>query len=404
MFSGSGLLVAVGYMDPGNWATDIAGGSSYGYKLLFAIFFSNGIAILLQSLAVRLGIVTGRDLAQACRDNYSRWTATVLWILAEISITACDLAEVMGAAIALQLLFRLKLIWGVCLSALDVLLILALQQRGLRFIEAFVAVLVLTIAVCFAVEIYWAQPNWGSIAGGLVPPPELFHDQRMFYLSLGILGATVMPHNLYLHSSLVKTRRFERTAEGKREAIRYNLVDTVVALSAAFFVNASILVMAAAVFHRAGLTNVTEIQVAYKLLSPLLGTSVAAVLFAVALLCAGQSATLTGVMAGQIVMEGFVNLHLKPWKRRLLTRLVAIVPAILVIAYYGEDESGGLLVLSQVILSLQLSFAVFPLVSFTSNPRLMGEFVNSRVVRYAAWAVAILIAALNGWLLLSALF
>jgi manganese transport protein len=265
-----------------------------------------------------------------------------------------------------------------------------------------VAVLVLTIAGCFAVEIYWAQPNWSGIAHGLMPPPELFHDRRMFYLSLGILGATVMPHNLYLHSSLVKTRKFERTVEGKREAIRFNMVDTVVALSAAFFINAAILVMAAAVFHRAGVTNVTELQDAYQLLSPLLGTSTAAVLFAVALLCAGQSATLTGVMAGQIVMEGFVNLRMKPWKRRLLTRLVAILPAVLVIAYYGEDETGGLLVLSQVILSLQLSFAVFPLVSFTSNPRLMGEFVNSRVVRYASWTVAILIAALNGWLLLSA--
>jgi manganese transport protein len=398
-FAGPGLLVAVGYMDPGNWATDIAGGSRYEYKLLFVILISNWMAILLQALAARLGLVTGRDLAQACRENYSRRVAFALWILCEIAIAACDLAEVIGSAIALQLLFGLPLIWGVSVTALDVLIVLFLQQHGFRLIEALVAVLIFTIGVCFAIEIYWAHPSWGGIAQGFLPTSQIFREREMLYIAIGILGATVMPHNLYLHSSIVQTRRYEQTAGGIREAIRFNFIDSTVALSLAFFINAAILVMGAAVFYRAGRTDIAEIQDAYKTLAPLLGTELASTLFAIALLCSGQNATITGTMAGQIVMEGFLQIRIKPWLRRLLTRAIAIVPAIIVVALYGERGSANLLIFSQVILSFQLSFAVFPLIQFTSDKRLMGEFVNPLWLKILAWAIGIIIAALNVWLL-----
>jgi manganese transport protein len=398
-FSGPGLLVAVGYMDPGNWATDIAGGSRYAYQLLFVVLLSNWMAILLQALAARLGIVTGRDLAQACRDYYSRPVSIFLWLLCEIAIAACDLAEVLGSAIALQLLFGIPLTWGVLITSLDVLIILALQQKGFRFVEALVATLIATIGICFAIEIVWARPEWGGIARGLIPTTQIFRDRDMLYLAIGILGATVMPHNLYLHSSLVQTRRIERDARGIREAINYNFTDSTIALSFAFFINAAILVMGAAVFYRAGRTDIAEIQDAYQTLAPLLGTTMASYLFAIALLCSGQNATITGTLAGQIVMEGFMNIRLKPWLRRLTTRLIAIVPAIIVTALYGAAGSARLLIFSQVILSLQLSFAVFPLIILTSDQSKMGEFVNPKWLRALAWTIALIIATLNAWLL-----
>jgi manganese transport protein len=398
-FAGPGLLVAVGYMDPGNWATDIAGGSKYEYRLISVILISNWMAILLQALAARLGIVTQRDLAQACRDYYSRPAAFMLWILCEVAIAACDLAEVLGSAIALDLLFGIPLTWGVCITAADVLLILWLQHRGFRMVEALVTALIATIGVCFLIEIIQSQPNWGGIARGFVPTTQLVRDPKMLYIAIGILGATVMPHNLYLHSSIVQTRAIERTPRGLREAIKFNFIDSTAALSLAFFINAAILVMGAAVFYRAGRTDIEEIQNAYRILEPLLHSKLAPILFAVALLCSGQNSTLTGTLAGQIVMEGFMNIRLQPWLRRLITRLIAIIPAVIVTALYGHRGTTELLVLSQVILSLQLSFAVFPLVAFTSDPRKMGEFVNPKWLRFLAWVVAAGIAALNAWLL-----
>jgi manganese transport protein len=398
-FAGPGYLVAVGYMDPGNWATDLAGGARYGYTLLSVILLSNLMAILLQALAVRLGIGSGRDLAQACRDSYSRPTTFVLWVLCEVAIAACDLAEVIGAAIALNLLFGIPLLWGVCLTALDVMLVLFLQHRGFRYVEALVLALILCIAACFAVEIWLSRPEPIAVAAGFVPRPEILTNPAMLYVAVGILGATVMPHNLYLHSSIVQTRRYEDTYESKKEAIRFATIDSSIALMSALFINAAILIVAAAVFHGTENSEVADISDAYKLLSPLLGTTAASTLFAVALLCSGQNATLTGTLAGQIVMEGFVNIRLRPWLRRLITRLVAIVPAVIVIALYGERGSGALLILSQVVLSLQLPFAVFPLVSFTCNPRKMGPFVAPRWTQVLAWLVAVIIAALNVWLL-----
>jgi manganese transport protein len=398
-FAGPGYLVAVGYMDPGNWATDLAGGARYGYTLLSVILISNLMAILLQALAVRLGIGSGRDLAQACRDSYSRPTTLVLWVLCEIAIAACDLAEVIGAAIALNLLLGLPLIWGVCVTALDVLVVLYLQNRGFRYVEALVVGLIVCIALCFAVELWLSQPEWGAVMAGFVPRAEILSDSSMLYIAVGILGATVMPHNLYLHSSIVQTRKYLDTNDSRREAIRFASIDSSIALMSALFINAAILVVAAAVFHGTGYDSVADISDAYKLLSPLLGASAASTLFAVALLFAGQNATLTGTLAGQIVMEGFVNIRLRPWLRRLITRLVAIVPAVVVVMLYGERGAGSLLVLSQVILSLQLPFAVFPLVSFTSDPRKMGAFVAPMWMRLLAWIVAVIIAALNAWLL-----
>jgi manganese transport protein len=403
-FAGPGYLVAVGYMDPGNWATDLAGGARYGYTLLSVILISNLMAILLQALAVRLGIASGRDLAQACRDSYS-WPVTIaLWILCEIAIAACDLAEVIGAAIALNLLFGLPLIWGVSLTALDVLIVLFLQHKGFRYVEALVIALIVAIAACFAVELVLARPDVGDVLVGFIPRGEILTNPDMLYIALGILGATVMPHNLYLHSSIVQTRRYLDTHVGKSEAIRFASIDSSVALMSALFINAAILIMAAAAFHGSGNEAVADIGDAYKLLSPLLGTSAAGVLFAIALLCSGQNATLTGTLAGQIVMEGFVNIRLRPWLRRLITRLVAIIPAIITVALYGEQGTGALLILSQVILSLQLSFAVFPLVSFTSNRAKMGDLVAPRWMQVLAWAVAVIIAALNSWLLYTTIF
>jgi manganese transport protein len=398
-FAGPGYLVAVGYMDPGNWATDLAGGARYGYTLLSVIMISNLMAILLQALAARLGIASGRDLAQACRDSYSKPTTIVLWVLCEIAIAACDLAEVIGAAIALNLLFDLPLIWGVILTALDVLVVLFLQHRGFRYVEALVVGLIVLIAGSFAVEIILSRPDLGAVAVGFIPQAAIVRNPDMLYIAIGILGATVMPHNLYLHSSIVQTRKYEDTYEGKAEAIRYATIDSSVALMSALFINAAILVMAAAVFHVNGHESVADISDAYQLLSPLLGTTMASVLFAVALLCSGQNATLTGTLAGQIVMEGFINLRLRPWLRRLITRLIAIIPAIIVVLLYGERGTGPLLILSQVILSLQLPFAVFPLVAFTSDRRCMGPFVSPRWVSALAWAVAVIIGALNVYLL-----
>jgi manganese transport protein len=398
-FAGPGYLVAVGYMDPGNWATDLEGGARYGYTLLSVIMISNLMAILLQALAARLGIASGRDLAQACRDSYSRPVTIVLWIVCEIAIAACDLAEVIGAAIALNLLFDLPLLWGVSLTALDVLVVLFLQGRGFRYVEALVVGLILTIAASFAVEIWLARPDMAALAVGFIPRTEILRDPRMLYIAIGILGATVMPHNLYLHSSIVQTRKYADTVEGKREAMRFSTIDSSVALMSALFINAAILVMASAVFHGTGHQDVADISDAYQLLAPLLGTTMGSILFAVALLCSGQNATLTGTLAGQIVMEGFMNLRLRPWLRRLITRLIAIVPAIIVVALYGDRGTGPLIILSQVILSLQLPFAVFPLVAFTSDRHKMGPFVNPWWVKTLAWSVAVIIAALNAYLL-----
>jgi manganese transport protein len=398
-FAGPGYLVAVGYMDPGNWATDLAGGARYGYTLLSVIMISNLMAILLQALALRLGIASGRDLAQACRDSYSTPTSIVLWILCEIAIAACDLAEVIGAAIALNLLVGLPLMWGVCLTSLDVLVVLFLQHRGFRYVEALVVALIVAIAGSFAIQLFLAKPDLGAVAVGFIPRPEIVTDPGMLYIAIGILGATVMPHNLYLHSSIVQTRKYLDNIESRAEAIRFATIDSSVALMSALFINGAILVMAAAVFHGSGHEDVADIADAYQLLSPLLGTKAASILFAIALLCSGQNATLTGTLAGQIVMEGFVNLRLRPWLRRLITRLIAIVPAIIVIGLYGERGSGQLLILSQVILSLQLSFAVFPLVLFTGDRSKMGQFASPFWVKALAWPVALVIAALNLYLL-----
>ena len=398
-FAGPGYLVAVGYMDPGNWATDLAGGARYGYALLSVILISNLMAILLQALAARLGIASGRDLAQACRDAYSPRTTIALWVLCEIAIAACDLAEVIGAAIALNLLFGLPLLWGICLTALDVLIVLYLQHHGFRYVEALVGGLIVLIGGSFALQLYLAQPDLGGVAAGFVPDPNILVNPDMLYIAIGILGATVMPHNLYLHSSIVQTRKYSDDLESRREAIRFSSLDSTIALMSALFINAAILVMAAAVFHGSGYQDVADINDAYRLLSPLLGTNLASILFASALLLSGQNATLTGTLAGQIVMEGFLDIRLRPWLRRLITRLVAIVPAVFITAIYGERGSGSLLILSQVVLSLQLPFAVFPLVMFTTDERKMGALVAPRWMRWLAWPVAVLIAVLNVWLL-----
>ncbi len=383
-FTGPGLLVAVGYMDPGNWATDLAGGAQFGYTLLVVITISNIIAIFFQALALKLGIVTGRDLAQACRDQFSKPVGFALWVLAEIAISATDLAEVVGSAVAIQLLFGLPLLVGVLITALDVVLVLFLNSKGFRYIEAIVGALIAVISLCFVAELIFARPDWGGVLlGFIVPRAEIITNPSMLYIAIGILGATVMPHNLYLHSSIIQTRNFDLTPAGKRQAIRFGTIDSTSALMGALFINAAILILSAATFHTTGHQDVAEIQDAYKLLAPLLGTGLASVLFAVALLASGQNSTLTGTLAGQIVMEGFLNIHVKPWVRRLITRALAIVPAVLVIWIYGEGSATSLLVLSQVILSIQLSFAVIPLVMFTSDRRKMGEFVNSTLAESA---------------------
>jgi len=402
-FAGPGYMVAVGYMDPGNWATDLAGGSRFGYTLLSVILISNMFAILLQSLAVKLGVVTGRDLAQACKDHYSKPVSFALWVLCEIAIAACDLAEVIGSAIALNLLFGIPLLWGVCLTAADVLLILLLQHRGFRYLEAFVIALVATVGVCFGIELFLAKPDVAAIGLGLIPRGEIISNPAMLYIAMGILGATVMPHNLYLHSSIVQTRHVLPDVDSKREAIRFATLDSTLALLFAFFINGAILILAAATFHPSGYREVADIGDAHRLLAPLLGTGLASVLFAVALLASGQNSTITGTLAGQIVMEGFLNIRLPAWLRRLITRLIAIIPAVVVTALYGERGTGSLLILSQVILSLQLSFAVVPLVLFTSQKSKMGRFANGRVLTVTACLVAAIIMSLNGWLLVGVL-
>lgn len=400
-FAGPGLLVAVGYMDPGNWATDLAGGAQFGYTLLSVVLISNFMAILLQHLSLKLGIVSGRDLAQACRDHYSRPVSFALWVICEIAIAACDLAEVIGSAIALNLLFRIPLHYGVVLTALDVVVVLLLQNKGFRYIEALVLSLMLIIGVCFGYEIIASNPAWREVFGGLVPSPQVVTTPAMLYIAVGILGATVMPHNLYLHSSIVQTRAYERNDEGKATAIKFATIDSTVALLFAFFINAAILVVSAAAFHGTENADVADIGDAYHLLTPVLGASLASFCFALALLASGQNSTLTGTMAGQIVMEGFLDLRLRPWVRRLLTRLVAIGPAAIVAGFYGESGVGQLLVLSQVILSLQLSFAVVPLVLFTGDRAKMGRFVNARWLSVSAWLVTAVIVALNIYLLIS---
>jgi manganese transport protein len=398
-FAGPGYLVAVGYMDPGNWATDIAGGARYGYTLLSVVMISNLMAILLQAMAARLGIAAGRDLAQACRDSYSRPVVLALWVLAELAIAATDLAEVLGAAIALNLLFGLPILVGVVLTAFDVLVVLYLQQHRFRYVEVLVVLLILGIAGAFAVELWLSQPEFRAVLAGFIPTSRIVLDQDMLYIALGILGATVMPHNLYLHSSIVQTRKYGDSDEDRADAIRFATLDSTVALSSALFINAAILIVAAATFHGTGHQHVADIDDAYLMLTPLLGTTVASTLFAVALLFAGQNATITGTLAGQIVMEGFLSLRLRPWLRRLITRLIAIVPALVVIAWYGESGTGPLLILSQVVLSLQLPFAVFPLLQFTSDRGKMGRFALPLWMRALAWPVAVVIAALNAWLL-----
>ena len=398
-FAGPGYLVAVGYMDPGNWATDLGGGSKFGYTLLSVVLLSSLIAMFLQALSAKLGIATGRDLAQACREHYSRRTSIFLWILCEVAIAACDLAEVLGSAVALQLLFHLPLLYGVILTGADVLIVLALQGHGFRWIEALVVTLILTIAGCFAYEIFFAQPLWREAAGGFLPSAEILRNREMLYLAIGILGATVMPHNLYLHSSIVQTRAFGFEVESKREAIKFSTLDSSIALGFSFFINAAILVLGAAAFHHRGLTEVADISQAYRLLTPVLGASLASVLFAGALLCSGQNSTLTGTLAGQIVMEGFVHLRVKPWQRRLITRSLAIIPAVIVIAIMGEGGVMRLLVFSQVVLSFQLPFAIVPLVQFTADRSKMGEFVNRRWITALAWAVGAAVIALNMLLL-----
>ena len=399
-FAGPGYLVAVGYMDPGNWATDLAGGSRFGYTLLSVILLSNLMAVLLQGLASKLGIVTGRDLAQACRDHYSPPVAFALWVLCEIAIAACDLAEVIGTAIALNLLFDIPLTWGIAITAVDVLIVLYLQNKGFRMLEALVIALIAVVGGCFLFELLISRPDMGDVARGFIPTTQIFTNPEMLYIAIGILGATVMPHNLYLHSSIVQTRKYEETPAGKREAVQFAFIDSTIALSFALFINAAILIVAAATFHTSGNTEVAEIQDAYKLLTPLLGVAGASAVFALALLASGQNSTLTGTLAGQIVMEGFLNLRIRPWLRRLITRAIAIVPAAIVAILYGERGTAKLLIFSQVILSLQLSFAVFPLVRFTSDREKMGEFVNSVGLRIAAYVVAGVIASLNIWLLI----
>jgi manganese transport protein len=394
-FAGPGFLVAVGYMDPGNWATDLAGGAQFGYRLLSIIVISNLMAIFLQHLSLKLGIVTGRDLAQACRARYSPATTFFLWILCEIAIAACDLAEVVGMAIGLQLLFGVPLLLGCIITSLDVLIVLYLQNKGFRYLEALIVALILIISGCFFAEILFSRPSLSGIVSGLLPHSEIFRNPDMLYVAIGIIGATVMPHNLYLHSSIVQTRRIGPAPAQKREAIRFATYDSTFALMGAVFVNAAILILAAAVFHQSGHRDVAEIQDAYRLLSPLLGVGVAGTLFALALIASGQNSTLTGTLAGQIVMEGFLRLRLRPWLRRLVTRAIAVVPAVVVIGFYGESKTTDLLVASQVALSLQLGFAVWPLLRLTNDRQLMGEFVNPLWVKLLGWLCAAVIIGLN---------
>ena len=391
-FFGPAYLISVGYMDPGNWATDLAGGSQFGYTLLWVLLMSNLMALLLQSLSARLGIVTQRDLAQASRETYSKFINYILYFLAEIAIAACDLAEVLGMAIGINLLFGIPLIYGVIITVLDTFLLLFLINKGIKKMEAFIIALVAIIGVSFIFEMIFAQPEAASIIKGLIP---CLPNEAALYIAIGIIGATVMPHNLYLHSSLVQTRKFDRSPEGIKQALKYNFIDSTIALNLAFFVNAAILILAAATFHKNGLFEVAEIQDAYKLLSPMLGNKWAPILFAVALIAAGQSSTITGTLAGQIIMEGYLNLRIQPWVRRIITRLIAIVPAVIVIVVFGESATGKMLILSQVILSLQLGFAIIPLIHFVSDKSKMKGFEISALTQGVSWIVALIIVSLN---------
>lgn len=393
--AGPGYLVAVGYMDPGNWATDLVAGSAFNYTLLSVVLLSNLMAVLLQHLAGKLGLITGRDLAQACRDHFSTPVTMLLWVLCEIAICACDLAEVIGSAIALKLLFNVPLVVGVCVTALDVLALLYFQKLHFRYLEAFVVILMSIIATCFWFEIVICRPDYAAIIAGFVPQSEIIFNKEMLYVAIGIIGATVMPHNLYLHSSIVQTRKYQQTSSGKHEAVRFMTLDTTVALTLAFFINAAILIVAAAVFFKNGYREVAQIEDAYRLLSPLVHVPIASTLFALALLASGQNSTLTGTLAGQIVMEGFLDIRIAPWLRRLLTRSLAIVPAVICTIYYGQAGIGKLLLISQVILSFQLGFAIVPLIMFTSDRKKMGEFVNPLWVTILAWISAGLIIGLN---------
>jgi manganese transport protein len=397
-FFGPAYLVSVGYMDPGNWATDIAGGSQFGYSLLWVLLMSNLMALLLQSLSARLGIVTQRDLAQASRETYPKFINYILYFLAEIAIAACDLAEVLGMAIGINLLFNIPLLQGVMITVLDTFLLLFLINKGIRKMEAFIIALVMIIGISFIFEMIFAQPEMGSVLKGLIPTMP---NDAALYIAIGIIGATVMPHNLYLHSSLVQTRKFDRTAKGIKQALKYNFIDSTIALNLAFFVNAAILILAAAAFYKNGLFEIAEIKDAYKMLSPLLGSQWAPILFAVALIAAGQSSTITGTLAGQIIMEGYLNLRIQPWVRRIITRLIAIVPAVIVISVFGEGVTGKMLIFSQVILSLQLGFAIIPLIHFVSDKQKMKGFVISKTTQIASWLVALIIVSLNAKLVLN---
>ncbi|WHF52350.1 Nramp family divalent metal transporter [Chryseobacterium gotjawalense] len=394
-FAGPGLMIAVGYMDPGNWATDIAGGAQFGYTLLSVVLISNLFAMILQHLSLKLGIVAERDLAQACRDHFSPTTNFILWILCEIAIAACDLAEVIGSAIALNLLFGIPLTWGVAITIVDVFIILFLQAKGFRVIESIVAGLTFVILGSFAYEIILSKPDIFPLLAGLVPQKEVIANPSMLYIAIGILGATVMPHNLYLHSSIVQTRNYKRNHDGKKEAIKFATIDSTVSLFIAFFINAAILIVAAATFHTTGNHDIADIHDAHEMLTPILGTTFASIFFAIALLASGQNSTLTGTLAGQIVMEGFLNIRLKPWLRRLITRSIAVVPALIVTILYGEKGTTDLLVLSQVILSMQLSFAVVPLIMFTNSKLKMGVFVNKPWLQVLVWIISGIILTLN---------
>ncbi|MDH4466411.1 MAG: Nramp family divalent metal transporter [Bacteriovoracaceae bacterium] len=403
-YFGPGLMIAVGYMDPGNWATDLAGGAQFGYLLLSVVLVSNLMAMLLQHLSLKLGLVTGRDLAQACRDYYSKPVSFVLWILCELAIIACDLAEVIGSALALHLLFNIPLVYGIFLTGLDVMLILMLQKKGFRYVEMLVGSLILLIGGCFIYELIVSHPTWSAVAAGFIPRSEIITNPSALYIAIGILGATVMPHNLYLHSSIVQTRKLEKGIKPLEVAVKYFTLDSCISLFFAFFINAAILVVSAAAFYQTPYSHVADINDAYKLLSPTLGAPFASTIFIIALLASGLNSTLTGTLAGQVVMEGFLNITWRPWLRRLVTRMVAIVPAIIVALIYGEKGIGKLLIFSQVVLSLQLSFAVFPLISFTSDREKMKSFVNGTKMKIIAWAVGIIIAGLNLYLFTSMLF
>ncbi len=398
-FMGPGFLVAVGYMDPGNWATDLAGGASFGYTLLSVVLVSSVFAIILQHLALKLGVASGRDLAQACGDAFSKPVAIFLWLVCEIAIAACDLAEVIGSALALQLLFRIPILAGIVITILDVFLILYFQNKGFKVIESIVLSLLIVIVGCFAYELFISQPSISGILGGLVPQTSVVMNPSQLYVAIGILGATVMPHNLYLHSSIVQTRAIKDTDEDKEKAIKYATWDSTLSLGLAFFINAGILILAAAAFHGNNLQQVADIRDAYQLLDPVLGSKLASILFAVALLASGQNATLTGTLAGQIVMEGFLDLRIAPWLRRLITRLIAIIPAFFITWIYGESKIGELLVFSQVVLSMQLSFAVIPLVLFTGDKQKMGKFANSSHLQGIVWVITAIILGLNMYLL-----